>query len=59
MKRCLICLAEEDDGRAFVQEIYCQRCLATDIGTLRYIHLKSLAKKKALENPAKDTQEPR
>jgi hypothetical protein len=60
MKRCLICLAEEDDGRTYVQETYCKRCLESDIGTLRHIHLKSLAaKERAKGTPANEDPKPR
>ena len=58
-KRCVICLAEEDDGREYVQETYCKRCLATDVGILRGIHLRSLQdKRRGLENLGKDPQVP-
>jgi len=57
MKHCLICLAEEDDGRAYRQETYCKKCLASDVATLRFIHLRSLAGKKASPDPRKEPRE--
>lgn len=59
MKLCLICLAEEEDGREYIQEVYCKCCLQTDIGTLRYIHLKSLAKERAKGPHANEVPKPR
>jgi len=56
-KRCPVCLTEEYDGRTNVREIYCKRCMENDCATLEFIHER--AEKKALENPSKDTQEPR
>jgi hypothetical protein len=57
MKFCPICETEEDDGRAYRQETYCKKCLASDVATLRFIHLRSLAGKKASPDPEKDTRE--
>jgi len=57
MRRCPICLGEENDGRVYIQETYCKKCLQSDIHTLRFIHLRSLNKKEAPCNPAKDQQE--
>ena len=57
MRRCPICLGEENDGRAYIQETYCKKCLESDIHTLRFIHLRSLAKKEASPQPGKDRRE--
>jgi hypothetical protein len=57
MKFCPICQSEQPDGRSYVQETYCKRCLKSDIHTLRFIHLRSLSKKEASPAPAKDSRE--
>jgi len=60
MRECLICGGTRPDGRKEVIYDYCKICLASDIATLRYIHLKSLLenlrKIKAPCNPEKDRQ---
>jgi hypothetical protein len=57
MRQCVICGGTRNNGNEGIVEDYCQRCLDTDVETLRRRHMRIEEKKEASRTPAKESQE--